>query len=178
MAFTNRRIVTGLNAEGQSCVIADSLPLQVVTPPTVGTSLAFLWKTDSAPANNAGNKDTGAEPFAFKLDPAGSAFILVRMPGKKAFAGMSDAEREKLMTDELPPEMRESGKNKRAGMHATTTVDYIVMIEGQVTLILEDGEVELKTGDTAIDRGVIHAWENRGEEDAVMATIMIDAVGP
>ncbi len=176
MPFNSRRVVTGLDEQGRSCVISDGVPKQVVEPESIGTSLAFLWKTDTAPADNSGNEDAAAQPFTYKVAHGGSAFILVRMPGKKEFASMSEEARLKLMTDELPENMRDSTKNAKPGMHATPTVDYLIILEGQVTLILEAEEVELKAGDILIDRGAVHAWENRGEDACVMATIMIDAI--
>jgi quercetin dioxygenase-like cupin family protein len=60
-------------------------------------------------------------------------------------------------------------------MHTTRTVDYIVVLSGRVTLLLDKGEVELKPCDVVVQRGSNHGWVNRGTEPAVMAAILIDA---
>ena len=60
-------------------------------------------------------------------------------------------------------------------MHTTRTVDYIVVLSGRVTLLLDKGEVELKPFDVVVQRGTNHGWVNRGSEPAVMAAILIDA---
>jgi quercetin dioxygenase-like cupin family protein len=60
-------------------------------------------------------------------------------------------------------------------MHVTRTVDYIIVLAGRVTLLLEQGEVELKPFDVVVQRGTNHGWVNRGTEPAVMAAILIDA---
>jgi len=60
-------------------------------------------------------------------------------------------------------------------MHTTRTVDYIVVLSGRVTLLLDKGEVELKPFDVVVQRGTNHGWVNRGDEPAVMAAILIDA---
>jgi quercetin dioxygenase-like cupin family protein len=63
-------------------------------------------------------------------------------------------------------------------MHTTHTVDYIVIISGQLWLILDDGEVELNVGDTVVQRGVAHRWENRADVPCFAASVMIGAAPP
>ena len=60
-------------------------------------------------------------------------------------------------------------------MHTTNTVEFTVMLSGEQTLLLEEGEVTLRAGDTLVNRGISHAWENRGLEPALKAVICIDA---
>jgi mannose-6-phosphate isomerase-like protein (cupin superfamily) len=61
------------------------------------------------------------------------------------------------------------------GMHKTKTVDYIILLSGEVTMLLDEGEVDLKPFDVVIQRGTNHAWVNRGAEPAVLAAILLDA---
>ena len=60
-------------------------------------------------------------------------------------------------------------------MHKTDSVDYIILLEGEVTLILDEGEVDMKPLDVIVQRGTNHAWSNRGDKNAVLAAILIDA---
>jgi quercetin dioxygenase-like cupin family protein len=62
-----------------------------------------------------------------------------------------------------------------APMHSTLTIDYIVVLEGEITLVLETGEVVLGPGDCLVDRGVIHAWRNDGSELMRMVTVTVPA---
>ena len=61
------------------------------------------------------------------------------------------------------------------GMHKTDTVDYIILLSGKVSLILDEGEVEMEPMDVVVQRGTNHAWVNHGDESAVLAAILIDA---
>lgn len=63
-------------------------------------------------------------------------------------------------------ETRDTDSRRHSGMHATDTLDYFTVLAGELTLILEDSELTLRTGVTLIDRGVMHIWENRGAETA------------
>ncbi|KKM91021.1 hypothetical protein LCGC14_1232730 [marine sediment metagenome] len=60
-------------------------------------------------------------------------------------------------------------------MHTTKTVDYIILLQGEVTLLLDEEEVELKPFDVVIQRGTNHAWINKGSTPALLAAILIDA---
>jgi quercetin dioxygenase-like cupin family protein len=64
---------------------------------------------------------------------------------------------------------------KRTLMHRTKTLDYVVVIEGEVVLLLDDSEVVLKQSDVVVQRGTIHAWENRSDRMARIAFFHIDA---
>jgi quercetin dioxygenase-like cupin family protein len=73
--------------------------------------------------------------------------------------------------DVYPPQMG----GKRTVMHRTRTLDYAIVIEGEVVLVLEDSEVLLKQSDVVVQRGTNHAWENRSEKMARMVFFHIDA---
>lgn len=107
----------------------------------------MVWKTGSVPADNSGSDD-----------PAGGAFSLEMMEG-----GGST-----FMVIEFAPGIAEY-------WHITQTIDYIVVLEGEIVLQLEAGEAHLKTGDFVVDRGVIHNWRNDGTVRAVLACITLPA---
>ena len=65
--------------------------------------------------------------------------------------------------------------SRNVGMHRTRTVDYIIVLSGEVDLLLDNGEVHLKQFDVVIQRGTNHAWVNRGTEKALLAAVLIDA---
>jgi quercetin dioxygenase-like cupin family protein len=65
--------------------------------------------------------------------------------------------------------------SRHPGMHRTATVDYIVLLTGRVTLLLDDDEIDLEPFDVVVQRGTNHAWVNRGNIPALLLTVMIDA---
>jgi len=69
-------------------------------------------------------------------------------------------------------------ESKHAGMHRTRSIDYAVVMEGEIDMILDDGEVHLAAGDVLVQQGTDHAWVNRGERPCRIAFVLIDAADP
>ena len=116
-----RRVVTGLDAQGRSCIAID------------GSSEMVIWSTAESPADNSGTADAGGARASFPT--TGTQFIFA----------------------DFPPSMV-------SPMHATNTVDYIVILSGECVIVTETGETKLKAGDVFIDRGILHAWRNDARE--------------
>lgn len=175
MAFEIRRIVSGHNAQGKSVFILDG---NVGTPPgrrsSAGTSVVELWKTDSAPADNSGDKDPTVGDFRLPPPTNGSVFRVVEYPpDKERFAAMSgrdwsaDAQRQGYH--------RDAGNARHAGFHKTDTIDYAIVIEGEIYALMDEGERLMKAGDVLVQRGTNHAWSNRTDKPARVAFVLIDA---
>jgi len=169
-----RRVVSGLSGAGRSTVIFDSeAPNQIELPDVPGLAATFLWMTHGAPADNRGGADAATGPLVFPPKPRGSCFYVFEYPPLSRFDDPDQRERARL--GGRSPEDGQGAQRAHPGMHRTATLEYIVMISGEITVLLEEGEVTLKAGDVFIDRGVFHAWENRGEQPAVFASIALDA---
>lgn len=138
-----RRVVTGVNTDGKSCVIVDG-PVRSFGPET----LQFVWRTGQFPADNSGSKDIEAGQFDFDRVHSDSSTFLI-MDFAPGIAPM---------------------------WHATDTIDYCIVIDGEVTLELETGDVTLRAGDVAVDRGVVHSWRNDSGEPARCAFVMIPSL--
>lgn len=158
----NRRIVTGLDAQGRSTIIFDGpAPLQLPSPHP-GSIYAEMWETSSAPASNAGNEDATA-PRARGDDlpmfhPGGSRLFLVRYPGTRELA-------EKGIVDH------------GSQLHTSHAVDYVIILKGHgLVMNLETGATPLSPGDIIIFRGVSHDIHNYGEDEAMLVSVMIDAI--
>jgi mannose-6-phosphate isomerase-like protein (cupin superfamily) len=164
-----RRVVTGLDGEGRSTVLYDDQPPFVGNPHWPGVGVTLLWKTGAPGADPVG----ADQPFAIEPPAGGATFLIVRMPPDSELDAMTPEQRA-LARD--PGTMMRDADLGEAGMHATASVEYTVMLEGEVTLVLEDGEVTLKAGDTLINRGVVHAWRNRGTMTAVKAVVMMNSL--
>lgn len=171
--FVLRRVVTGLNDEGKSCVILDGVPPSPLSVSQAGTSSFALWQTHGPRASNHGNADAAAEPFDISMETGASKFLTVCFPPVADAANLSYAER-KLRSRTAVAAARRT-EHDHPGMHATNTVDYIVILSGELTLVLEEGETVLRGGDVLIDRGVAHAWENCGLEPVIFMAVLVDA---
>ena len=114
-------------------------------PHTEGAPAALAWRA-AIPADNSGSADP-VEPYRIDMLHSGEAnFAICRFPPH---------------TPEL--------------MHATDTIDYLVILSGRVTLVLEEGEVDLGPHDFVVDRGVVHGWRNPHDEPCVAAVVNIPA---
>lgn len=175
MAFDIRRIVSGHNAQGKSVFIMDG---NVGAPPgrrsAAGTSVVDLWQTDSTPADNSGDKDPTERPFRLPPPDNGSIFRVVEYPpDKERFAAMSaqdwsaDAQRQGYR--------RDAGNARHAGFHKTDTIDYAIVLDGEIYALMDEGEKLMRPGDVLIQRGTNHAWSNRGDKPARVAFVLIDA---
>jgi hypothetical protein len=150
-----RRVVTGHDDQGKSIVLSDG------TPPNIrdrGTGVDFIeiWNTPQVPAIvwSAEPEPTDG-PLVTPPPPGGSKIRLNDFyPGH---------------IDKLPP--RADGRHKM--MHRTKSIDYGIVLEGEIWMIMDDSEVLLRQGDVVIQRGTDHAWENRADAVCRMAFILI-----
>lgn len=174
-----RRIVTGHDAQGRSIVLSDAVSPHVLENPVrPGRGLTDLWRTDAVPASNAGEADGADRPVTLNPPERGTVFRFFQINPLSAEADLTPEEREARYAAafrQMGAAEERVDTSRHPGMHKTRTVDYIVLLEGEVTLILDEGEVDLKPLDVVVQRGTNHAWENRGTEPAVLAGILIDA---
>ncbi len=127
-----RRVVTGLDSNGRSCVLID------------GPSERVIWSTDSFPADNSGVEDAGGGGFAFP--DQGTLFRYY----------------------DFPP-------GYRIGLHASDTIDYAVVLAGEIVLATETSETVLRAGDVIVDRGTLHAWRNESDGDCRVMFVLAPA---
>lgn len=152
---TYRRIVTGIDRDSASVIEEDATArnVQVVanTPTMVVTN---LWRHDEVPVVNDGPADDsldGQVPLA--PPPNGSIFRMVEFPPDHHWQG------------------REDGPSDQ--VHATPSLDYAIVLQGEIWAVLDEGETLMRPGDVLIQRGTRHAWSNRSEEQAVVAFVLI-----
>jgi mannose-6-phosphate isomerase-like protein (cupin superfamily) len=168
-----RRVVTGHTAKGRSAVLFDG-PLSTGPVPHD----RYVWTTSSAPAVNAGSTDAANAPY--RLEPAaqGSVFRVVEFPPESVMAGLPADQKEtffKNLFASMGAAHCRVDTSRSPGMHKTSTVDYVVILRGEVTLLLDEGEVTLKAGDLVVQRGTNHDWVVRGKEPALIGVVMLGA---
>lgn len=148
-----RRVVTGHDEQGKSIVLSDGPPPQFhsMLGPSVGADFFEIWNV-ATPVPML----TAAEP---------------REPNEREFTIMPASGHLLRIIEIYPP----SEGGQRTEMHRTRTLDYAVVIQGEVVLVLDDSEVILRKGNVVVQRGTDHAWENRSNKRAVIAFFHIDA---
>jgi hypothetical protein len=175
-----RRIVTGHDAEGRSIIVSDGRATNLVSSPErPNRGLTNLWVTDRVPASNAGNADTVAGP-AVGLHPPknGIVFRFFQIAPEKEVAHLSEAERQKqaaAIFAAMGAGHARVNTGRHSSMHKTETVDYIILLSGEVTLLLDEGEAKMKPFDVVIQRATNHGWVNYGDIPAVLVAVLIDA---
>jgi len=167
-----RRVVTGHNAEGRSVFIMDGPAPTVFDRGPGQTCVTELWETHSTPADNTGSADPTDRPSRLPPPKNGSVFRVVEYPPDKiripTLRGDSHDSKREGYTRELQ-------HTRHPGFHKTATVDYAIVLSGEIYALMDEGEVLLKTGDVLIQRGTNHAWSNRTDESATIAFVLIDA---
>jgi hypothetical protein len=178
MASGMRRIVTGHDANGKAIVVEDGQPPVVFTRPEVpGLAFYEVWNTQSSPAKIATNSDPTKDRPVKVPPPVGGTIIRVidfppEDPNKPKPPMALAGKLFELMG--LHPVTDPSLYERHQFMHRTQSVDYGIVLEGSVTLLLDDTEVDLKAGDVVVQNGTIHAWKNRSGANCRMAFILVD----
>jgi hypothetical protein len=137
-----------------------------------GLQLTELWETRSSPADNSGAKDAAGHERRIEPVGSGTVFRIIEYP--------PDSERLKtLAPDSFFPEMgaqaTDRAERRHPGMHKTNTIDYCVVLSGEIWAVLDEGEVLLRAGDCLVQRGTRHAWSNRTEKPCVIAFVLVAA---
>jgi quercetin dioxygenase-like cupin family protein len=178
MTFRIRRILTGHDAEGRSTIIADGIAQNVKEIPGIpGLALTDLWETAGAPASNEGHADAAARPVRLEPPPNGTVFRVVEFPPDAAWRkrthGGEEAAREGF--DAIGAGHAQDRGSHDAMMHKTSTVDYAIVLKGEIHAVLEKGETLLHAGDVLVQRGTNHSWSVRGNEPALVAFVLVSA---
>jgi hypothetical protein len=168
-----RRFVTGHDSAGKSLFI-----LNGVVPPTVsvnsgGTRVTNLWETTSCPADNSGNAETTDRPFRLPPAPNGSIFRIVEYPPDAGRIAVLQGQ--PAHDDVGEGYTRDFGHARHPGFHKTATIDYAIVLSGEIYALMDEGEELLRAGDVLVQRGTNHAWSNRTNQTVSVAFVLIDA---
>ena len=171
-----RCVVTGQNASGKSVIMRDS-PVQPVTLALLpGYEFHRLWGSDSTPELPS----DGTPPPHPRYFPPKNGFrfaFFTIPPDTMTNITQIDIARALEEIQQKLPGMIEVLEPDHPGMHTTDTVDFDVILSGEVVLELDDGaEVLLKAGDCVIQNGTRHAWHNRSTQNCVIAVALVGAV--
>lgn len=173
MTLRIRRVLTGHDAEGRSTIIADGLAENIKALPSIpGLALTDLWETTGAPASNAGGADAAARPVRLEPPANGTLFRVVEFPPDAAWRKKTDL-REGF--DAIGAAHAQDTASSDPMMHKTATVDYAIVMKGEIWAVMEKGETLLKAGDVLVQRGTNHSWSNRTDRPSLVAFILVSA---
>ncbi|QBP78156.1 cupin domain-containing protein [Herbaspirillum huttiense] len=171
------RVVTGHDAQGRSIISSDGpLPTVVEVAAIPGTLFHEVWSTSATPARVDNGPDPSLGALVLSPPARGTRMRFVDIPPDteeflasanskmhEAFSQIGEASASTVQTDSPHPLM-----------HRTESVDYGIVIEGEMTLVLDRGEVALKPGSVVVQRGTNHAWANRSGKPCRMLFILVD----
>lgn len=177
MSYEPRRVVTGHDAQGRSLIVSDG-------PPERGTYMAHhalrareYWNTRGAPVLI---ERSAVEPHedGIVLPPPTNGTRIRVCDFEPEPAGIHDADRTATLAEFAKVGGRDAYHGGADGahpmMHRTETIDYGIVLEGEIVLVLEAGETLLKAGDIVIQVGTNHAWSNRSDKVCRMAFVLVD----
>ena len=178
MAEPIRRVVTGHDEAGKAIVLSDGPVPSVHSNPLRRGQLSYeVWKTSAMPVPiTAEELEPTTGPRKLQPPAMGNVLRISIVPPDGDDLG-------KLTPEQARERFRASGAGEastfhRGGrhpmMHRTETVDYAVVLEGEIILLLDEGDVHLKAGDVVIQRGTSHAWSNRSGKPVKMLYVLID----
>jgi quercetin dioxygenase-like cupin family protein len=173
--FQIRRIVTGVGSDGRSFIESDGPSPHVTLLNDSGSFVcADIWRTAASPSQ-ARAPDRLNVPTILAPEPGGSVVRVMRFPPERELAGKG-GETTFHAGDE-------SGAEAIAGqdmtihpmMHKTKSVDYAIVLSGEIVAIMEDGETTMRAGDVLVQRATSHSWANRSDVPCMIAFVLVDA---
>ena len=163
-----RRVVTG-HRGGKTVVLFDSAAPNQKLRQASGLVSTLLWTTDERPADVSGTGDRAAREIGVPPPPNGSIFRVVDFPPESGTRSREAVLKEMGVADQ--------GGARHHAMHKTPSVDYAVVLEGEIDMLLDASEVHLCAGDVLVQQGTNHAWVNRGSKPCRIAFVLVDAAG-
>ena len=169
-----RRIITGHNQNGKSIITLDGPPARSIGEDVGG--LFELWNTDGCDITSTDQIDRADEDILLSPSSGGTKFRYFQI--NPLPEGVPEEMMQEIAADafeKIGAAHHRVDTSKHPAMHKTKTIDYIILLKGDVTLILDEEEVDLRPFDVVVQRGTNHAWVNNGSEPALLIAVLIDS---
>jgi mannose-6-phosphate isomerase-like protein (cupin superfamily) len=173
-----RRVVTGHDARGHAVVISDGpAPFVHQTPSNVGWSSTDIWRTLATPAPVVAQApEPTLGPRRQMPTPNGTVLRVNTFPPESEAIRNMDIQSARQtfasLGNEAAATFGHGGRHPM--MHRTETIDYAIVLEGEIVMVLDDEDVTLRAGDIVVQCGTNHAWSNRSDKPCRVAFILID----
>ena len=169
-----RRVGTGHDEEGKSIVVLDGPPAQSIGEDVGG--LFELWNTDGNLINTKDRIDRADDEILLSPPKNGSKFRYFQINPTPEGVPMDVLQNMAADAfEKIGASHHRIDTSKHPAMHKTDTIDYIILLKGDVTLILDKEEVDIKPHDVVVQRGTNHAWVNNGNNPALLIAVLIDS---
>jgi mannose-6-phosphate isomerase-like protein (cupin superfamily) len=175
MVSSVRRVVTGHDKNGTAVVTMDAI-IETKTR-SAGVGSAVLWITDETPADISGDKDRALREIGVPPPASGSILRIVDFPPVTGEIKVDN----KAFTAEMGIGEQKRGGGKHINhpfMHRTKSIDYAIVLEGEIDMLLDDTEVHMKAGDIMVQQGTNHAWVNNSGKNCRICFVLIGATEP
>ncbi len=169
-----RRIVTGHDEDGKAVALFDDavIPKQRSAG---GNAISMLWVTEEVPVDVSGSADRAETKIGVPPPRNGSIFRIVEFPPTKPTSPPVD-HHQILTAMGIDPATQ--GYMRHANTHRTRSVDYAIVLEGEIDMLMDDSEVHMKAGDVLVQQATNHDWVNNSNSSCRIAFILIDAQEP
>ncbi|MDC3245154.1 cupin domain-containing protein [Gammaproteobacteria bacterium] len=169
-----RRIITGHNQEGRSIITLDGPPARSIGEDVGG--LFEIWNADGDVIDTTDSIDRADSDIVLSPPNNGSKFRYFQInPTPEGVPMDLMQEIAAAAFERIGAAHHRIDTSKHPAMHKTDTIDYIILLKGDVTLILDEEEVRLEPHDVVVQRGTNHAWVNNGTEPALLIAVLIDS---
>lgn len=169
-----RRVVTGDDAKGNSRVVEDAPAASVRNVAgRPGYRAVNVWRTEQTPAKIT-SLDTTSSHQGIQPPRNGTILRIIDFPPEPQDESELKRQLDSTFGGIYKDALHDRRPGKHPGMHRTETVDYAIVLEGEIWAVMDEGETLLRAGDVLIQRGTNHAWANRSRKTARIAFVLID----
>jgi mannose-6-phosphate isomerase-like protein (cupin superfamily) len=171
-----RRVVTAHDETGKAIILLDGAPPSKVMRQSTGTTSWLVWAADAIPVDMSRKEDQAVREIGIPPPPGGAVFRIVDFPPTPKDVDLAPGH----LAIELGDAYALSGHwlPRHPFMHRTRSLDFAVVLSGEIDMLLDDSEVRVTAGDVVVQQGTNHAWVNRGTVNCRIAFVMIDADKP
>ena len=170
-----RRVITENDAKGRSRIIEDAPATSIKTvAERPGYRAVNVWRTEQTPAK-IDAKDTTREHHGVHPTKNGTILRIIDFPPEPKDPKELDKRLKATFGSIYNDADHHRDTRRHPGMHVTTSVDYAIVLEGEIWAVMDEGETLLKAGDCLVQRGTNHAWSNRTGTPCRVAFILVDA---
>jgi mannose-6-phosphate isomerase-like protein (cupin superfamily) len=173
---STRRIVTGHDAHGKAIALFDG-PLQPKQRSAGGNGMTLLWVTGEFPVDMTSSADRAQTQVGVPPPANGTIFRIVDFAPATANVEPEPVDHHKILLS-MGIDPATQGYARHANTHRTRTIDYAIVLDGEIDMLLDDSEVHVKAGDVLVQQGTNHAWVNNGTKPCRIAFILVDGKTP
>lgn len=173
-----RLLVTGHNERGDSVFLGDRIAPHVMTVLQTPTyAVTDLWKATVLPADNSSRTDDDpcSVPFVVAPPTGGCVFRVVEFPPDRDWEARVAVSGGFAPVDETA-KAPEGAAPRHGQMHRTRSLDFAIVLDGEIWALMDEGERRMTAGDMLVQRGTNHAWANRSDKPCHIAFVLIDAL--